>query len=195
MIENDNSVNIKTYHHGDLRSAALAEGLKQLATISIDALSLRSIARNTGVSATALYRHFQDKQAFLLALAEYGSEQLGQQQQAAMRDAGGGMKGFSAAGQAYVRFAVNNPALFRLCMGSFRATVPNSDTDIAMTLLKSIISELLPEGTDQATQNATVMQCWSMVHGLAMLMLDGQIPAEERIIKSVISPSYLAKLL
>ncbi len=196
MNLNDNSVNIKNYHHGDLRSAAISEGLKQLAQTSVDALSLRAIARNTGVSATALYRHFPDKQALLVALAAYGTEQLGREQRQALNAAGGGMKGFCAAGQAYVRFAICNPALFRLAMGSFSAsTLPTTETSSAMSLLKTNIAELLPEGTDKETQSATALQCWSMVHGLAMLMLDGHIPPEESIMRSVITPSYIARQL
>ncbi len=65
MTYNDNSVNIKSYHHGDLRSALVEEGLRLLAASDAEHLSLREIARNAGVSATAVYRHFPDKEALL----------------------------------------------------------------------------------------------------------------------------------
>ena len=76
MASNDNSVNIKSYHHGDLRSAAVAEGLRLLQEREADSLSLREIARNVGVSATALYRHFPDRASLLAALANAGYAKL-----------------------------------------------------------------------------------------------------------------------
>ena len=62
----------RAYHHGDLRSALVAAGLKALEQGDAADLSLRQIAREVGVSATAVYRHFPDKQALLGALAEEG---------------------------------------------------------------------------------------------------------------------------
>jgi AcrR family transcriptional regulator len=73
MASKDNSVNIKSdgakatgaYHHGDLRAAVIAAGLKRLAEGDGAELGLRALARDVGVSATALYRHFPDKEALL----------------------------------------------------------------------------------------------------------------------------------
>jgi AcrR family transcriptional regulator len=193
MPSNDNSVNIKSYHHGDLRSAAVAEGLRLLETGSVDDVSLRAIARNTGVSATALYRHFPDKLALLQALAGYGIDLLGQEQRSALEKAGGGLTGFTAAGRAYVRFALRHPALFRLAMSCHPLPAPAPEESHAMALLRASIAELLPAGSSAADQQAAVLQSWSMVHGLAMLMLDGLVPADDAQIDAVISPSYIAR--
>ena len=80
MSNNDNTVNIKSrgarYHHGDLRAALIEEGLEQLSQRPADEVSLREIARNVGVSATAVYRHFPDKAALLAALCIIGDEKL-----------------------------------------------------------------------------------------------------------------------
>jgi AcrR family transcriptional regulator len=120
MASNANSVNIESekrgYHHGDLRSALVQAGLDLLKTRAPDAVSLREIARMAGVSATAVYRHFPDKQALLSALCDEGAEDLARLQQAAMAQAGGGRSGFDAVGRTYVRFALANPTLFRLMM-------------------------------------------------------------------------------
>ena len=95
MTENDNSVNIApahgrdAYHHGDLRSALIEAGMHALSTHSADALSLRALAREVGVSATAVYRHFPDRDALLVALALTGFDQLAAAQQAASRAASG----------------------------------------------------------------------------------------------------------
>ncbi|WP_260582630.1 TetR/AcrR family transcriptional regulator [Sphingopyxis sp. PET50] len=92
MANKDNSVNIKSdgakaagaYHHGDLRAAVIAAGLKRLESGDGGELGLRALARDVGVSATALYRHFPDKEALLDALADEGLR-------AARRAAGAGV--------------------------------------------------------------------------------------------------------
>ncbi len=199
MMANANSVNIgvnpKTYHHGDLRSAAISEGLRLLEASSVDEVGLRAIARNIGVSATALYRHFPDKMALLMALAQHGIDRLGQEQRAALEAAGGGLDGFTMAGRAYVRFALRHPALFRLAMNCYPLPAPDTDSADAMHLLRASIAELLPEGSGADEQRAAVLQCWSMVHGLAMLMLDGMVPADDAVIDATISPSYIHRQL
>jgi AcrR family transcriptional regulator len=191
MTANDNSVNIRNYHHGDLRSAAIAEGLRQLELGSVDAVSLRAIARNIGVSATALYRHFPDKMALLTALAQHGINLLGEEQRAALEAAGGGLDGFTMAGRTYVRFALRHPALFRLAMSCYPLPSMDPDSSDAMALLRASVAELLPEGSSADAQQAAVLQCWSMVHGLAMLMLDRMVPVDDALIEATISPSCI----
>src|SRR3546814_6184773 len=93
----------RAYHHGDLRAAVIAAGLKRLAEDAGGELGLRALARDVGVSATALYRHFPDKEALLDALAAEGLRRLGALQAQAWLKAGGGRDGFKATGIAYVR--------------------------------------------------------------------------------------------
>jgi AcrR family transcriptional regulator len=185
MAINVTTVNIKIekrgYHHGDLRQAAIEEGLRLLELSDVDHLSLREIARNIGVSATALYRHFPEKQSLLTALATEGAEMLGQAQLKATAAVGGGVNGFNASGRAYVRFALANPALFRLIMAC-RATNESS----AMALLRENVAALAPEGSSPAERRIYAFRAWSMVHGLATLMLDGLIPPDDGLIRSAI---------
>ncbi len=104
----------ENYHHGDLRASVLKAGLQLLKDRTADDLGLREVARYVGVSATALYRHFPDKEALLTALAHEGTERFAAVQAKAAKKVGGGKAGLYAMGLAYVRFAVENPALFRL---------------------------------------------------------------------------------
>ncbi len=67
----------RPYHHGDLRAALLRAGETMLETVGAEALSLRDLARQVGVSNNAPRRHFATKQDFLEALALRGFEQLG----------------------------------------------------------------------------------------------------------------------
>lgn len=178
----------RSYHHGDLRSALVAAGLKALETTAVQDLSLRQLAREVGVSATAVYRHFPDKDALLSALAQEGISQLADWQQAAAK-ASADSDGFAATGRAYVRWALANPALFRLLFGQC-STV--SDTvfgqNAAADMLRTYAENLT--GNRDSTRRLMI-QAWAVVHGLAMLMLDGQLPRDDALIEQVIDSRTL----
>ncbi len=186
-MENDKS----RYHHGDLRAALIAEGLRHLASGNAETLSLRAIARDVGVSPTAVYRHFPDKQALLSALAMEGGAQLARLQKQAQDAAGGGRAGFDATGRAYVRFALQNPALFRLMTAQTRNVSPTDvDRDrTGLDLLRRNIAALAAPGASKQDQHIGLVRSWATVHGLAMLMLDGQIPTDESLIDLVVDTS------
>lgn len=194
MASNANSVNIKSYHHGDLRSAVVEEGLRLLQDREAESLSLREIARNVGVSATALYRHFPDKASLLEALAEAGYAQLAREQAEAAK--GGGPSGFAAMGQAYVRFALANPALFRLIFVAKSAQAhPFADAPqgTAASLLQTGIAQLMGPDAPAEARFAAMLRAWALVHGLAMLILDGQVErtVAESMIAQIVSEDSL----
>ena len=177
----------RNYHHGDLRTALIEAGLTALKDADADAVSLRELARKVGVSATAVYRHFPDKKALLAALAAEGIARLGTVQRIASEQAGGGGAGFAATGQAYVRFALDNPALFRLAFthGDHADGAMTAD-DEAWRMLRAYA-----ESFAGADARRLQLQAWAVAHGLAMLMLDGLIPADDDLIKSVIDQQTL----
>lgn len=198
MTANDNTVNIRSpkggYHHGDLRVALIATGLKKLEEVSAQSLSLREIAREIGVSATAIYRHFPDKDSLLSALAAEGLAQLAREQKAAGK--AGGKEGFTEMGRAYVRFAMTNPALFRLIFSSLPAPAdPDcaSPEDSPGWLLRQSISQLAGPKASDAQRKAGVLRAWALVHGLAMLILSGQIAPKDidQLINEVVSVDSL----
>ena len=183
----------EAYHHGDLRSALLDTGLRLLRSRTADDLSLRELAREVGVSAAAIYRHFPDKGALMAALAREGLERLATAQRQATRAAGGGGAGFLASGMAYVRFAVDNPALFRMMFSAAQASDPldaaSDSVPSAMRALRQDIEALVPGGASAAERTAAALHAWSLVHGLAQLVLDHQIAADWRLIERVLSRS------
>ncbi len=205
MANNDNSVNInddaiqgvamsgqeRAYHHGDLRASVLAAGLARLDADAQADLGLRALARDVGVSATALYRHFPDKEALLDALAGEGLKQLGERQSKAWEASGGGRDGFRATGIAYVRFAHDHPALFRLtftrCIPDRAAADAADQQDLAYRLLRRGVESVLPASPNQ---EAAALHAWSLVHGLAMLLLDGRISWDEKKIADVIGLTF-----
>ena len=176
----------KRYHHGDLRAALVAEGLRLLARRDAESLSLREVARGVGVSATSVYRHFPDKEALLTALAVEGLAELGAAQRLAGEVAGGGEAGFAATGRAYVRFALANPALFRLIFAS-PVLAPGKGGGVRESEAGALLqanAAISAGNAGDASMHA--VRAWALVHGLAMLMLDGQIPEDDTLIDRAI---------
>jgi len=181
------STSIKTaYHHGDLRSALIEAGLALLEARAADDLSLREVARAVGVSATAVYRHFPDKAALMGALAVEGLDRLGRAQHAAYEAAGGGVAGFSATGAAYVRFALGNTALFRMIF----ANPPKGDVmelaDVSVDAMRFLMENAAKYAPAGVEPRVFALQSWSIAHGLAMLILDGQLHIDDATIDAVI---------
>ncbi|QLC23971.1 TetR/AcrR family transcriptional regulator [Parasphingopyxis algicola] len=181
----------KSYHHGDLRSALIDTGLRLLETKAGGDIGLREVARETGVSATAVYRHFPDKDALLTALAIEGFEKLADDQEAAAvrhkaRDAA-----FRAIGQAYVHFALAHPALFRL-MTSYMHLTGECDRNSVVgdnragRLLKENIAALMPADASARDREVAAIQSVALVHGLAQLVLAGQVPNDPALIDAAV---------
>ncbi len=161
------------YHHGDLRRALVAGGLVLLEEKGASALGLREIARLVGVSAAAPYRHFADRKALLEAVAAQGFSDF----TGAMAKAAEGLAEadqLAAMAFAYVRFALDQPALFRLMFSS--DLHPYRDADLkeqAAAAYASIAVAAARE--DKSAPGEMAVTCWSFVHGLAMLVLEEQI--------------------
>lgn len=198
MTANDNSVNIKdhtresgAYHHGDLRSATLALGMERIEQQDHPELGLRALARDLGVSATALYRHFPNKDALLDALALEALGRLGTNQAEAAMRAGGGLEAFVEVGITYVEWAYANPALVRLIYNRVgEVDLTDGDPDEmgeAFRQLRIGIAAMMPENLSDEDRAAAALHAWSLVHGLAMLILDGQIEYDPAMIRKVVT--------
>ncbi len=167
------------YHHGNLRLALVEQGLVLLESSPQGEFSLRELARQVGVSANAAYRHFANKEALLVALAAEGFRRLQAAQVQAAMTVASLKEGFRQAGRAYVRFAQDNPALFRLMFGGLLSNHPSEELSqaahAAFGTLQTSVAQLL--GLDEADHRVTVsaMSAWSVVHGLSHLVLDGQL--------------------
>lgn len=175
------------YHHGDLRRALIEAGLELLERRDGDELSLREVARQVGVSATAVYRHFPHKEALLDALAAEGLGRLARAQLAAAEAAGGGEAGFVATGVAYVRFALANPALFRLTFGA-TASRNILDTPDKVPDALAFLRANAEAAADRygIAPKVVAVHAWAIAHGLASLMLEGQVAVDDALIEQVI---------
>ena len=167
----------RPYHHGDLRAALLSTAAEILVEQGVTKLSLRGAARRAGVSQTAPYRHFRDKTALLAALAAGGFHELAEAMRRHASAAEERPQRLLATGQAYVSFALEKSALFRLMFGPEvpdKASYPElkAAASEAFTVLTQEVSrEQMPE--TEAFDRAVA--AWSLVHGLATLLIDGQI--------------------
>lgn len=181
---------VRAYHHGDLRNTLIEEGIALVEANGLGALSLREIARRAGVSPTAVYRHFPDKKALLAALADAGFARLAEAQRVAAELVGGGRAAFSATGRAYVRFALAHPALFRLAFthAETAQTSPSVEDEAAVMLNRNARAL---SGGDEAQARRLALQAWAVVHGLAMLMLDGRVPPDDALIDATIDSGSL----
>jgi AcrR family transcriptional regulator len=159
------------YHHGDLRNALLEAALIILEREGEAGLGLRDLARAVGVSAAAPYRHFDNRAALLEALAVTGFQRFTRaMQDVAAQDT---LDTLSAMGKTYVLFALNNAALFRL-MFSAQLRRDNRPglrmaADAAFATLRQV------SGGDAQSGRVAALAAWARVHGLAVLLLDGQI--------------------
>ena len=159
------------YHHGDLRNALLEAALVILEREGEAGLGLRDLARAVGVSPAAPYRHFDSRAALLEALAVTGFQRFTR----AMEDvaAANAPDMLSAMGKTYVLFALNNAALFRL-MFSPQLKRDNRPglrmaADAAFATLRHV------SGGDTRNGRIAALAAWARVHGLAVLLLNGQI--------------------
>jgi len=176
----------RSYHHGDLRSALVGAAVARVEEVGAENLSLRAVAAQVGVSPSAAYHHFADKDALLGEVAAEGLQRLviavsaqvaeipaGSLEAARMR--------FRAAGEAYVAFALSHPQLFRVAFSPYcldSPSTPKSD-DGSVPVLTELLNDLVATGgihprVREDSEDVFV----ATLHGLATLALQGMISAE-----------------
>jgi len=175
-----------SYHHGNLRSALLASATELAREAGPDAVVLREVARRTGVSHNAAYRHFADRDALLEAVAEEGMAGLERLMRVRMAEVDAGepaeaaMARLKAVGRAYVEFALEEAGLFEAVFGGFTllSQVDSYQTSIEgpYVLLNQVLDECVAAGAvDAAHRPGAELSCWAAVHGFAVLHQRGPL--------------------
>jgi AcrR family transcriptional regulator len=171
----------RPYHHGNLRRALLDEALATIRAEGVEGVTLREIGARLGVSRTALYRHFADKNALLTAVATEGFRTLRMELVTAWENGGRGAAAFQAMGVAYVRFAVDNPSHFRVMFSRFfdrqaRDAELAAEAGGAFQALVDAIAALQRDAVVRGDDTMLLARhVWALVHGIATLGVDGQL--------------------
>ena len=172
----------RAYHHGDLKAALVTAATEILRRDGPEALTLRAVAGAAGVSATATYRHFADRRQLMAAVAQAGFQALGRHMQERMLAAfANPRQALRQMAVAYVAFGREHPAEYRVMFGAevantedlpeLRETGRGVLNGVAQAMAGLQNGGLVRPGDPMMMATAT----WSLLHGLVMLSLDGQI--------------------
>ena len=173
----------KTYHHGDLKNALIKAGVEILAKDGVSGLSLRKVASRAGVSHTAPYSHFADKQALIAAISTEGFRQLYERiSLVAEKNKTKPARQLSEVAWAYVQFAMDDRDRFKVMFSG----VLEKEKEYPEFVAESQRNFQLVQGIVEANQAAGVLSggpadlvtlsAWGIVHGFIMLLLESQIP-------------------
>ena len=172
----------KAYHHGELRESLLQAAEALLEQEGPAGLSLRKVGRQLGVTPGAPYRHFEDKDALLAALATEGFRKLRAAMLADQEGAPNGQERLRRAGVGYLEFASAHPELFRLMFG----WMPTRDVpelceagDAAFAAFEGILKDCDEEGLLSRSVSEAGLLTWSAVHGAAFLAIDDRLQLGE----------------
>lgn len=172
------------YHHGDLRRALLDATVQLIEEQGLEAVSVREVARRTGVSPGAPFRHFQNRTALLTAVAEVAQERLVQCVSQSLRDEEKSepLQKFRAIGVSFLRWAFANPTHFQVI--STRAAIEFDRTTLRDITdgLRATMNELLAEAAANGDLRSGdvsrhVLGGRALVYGLARMHIDGQFPS------------------
>lgn len=180
-----------SYHHGNLRAELILSAVELAREQGPDGVVIREVARRTGVSHNAAYRHFADRDDLLDAVARVGSEELTQAMMTRVgRIRGGEPRSRSGRrlreiGRAYVQFALAQPGLFAAAFaprGDEARVTPEAEKPAEVAgpyqMLGQALDEMVAVGAMPASRRAGAeVACWSAVHGFAVLHIDGPLSA------------------
>ncbi|GAC1306954.1 MAG: TetR/AcrR family transcriptional regulator [Vulcanimicrobiaceae bacterium] len=169
-----------TYHHGDLRQTLVKTARALAVESGIDGFSLREVSRRAGVSHAAAYNHFADRSALVEALVVEAFRALRGALERAERRPATPLERLQNIGIAYVRFAFEHPAEFRFMfrpelIASIRPRIEASAEEAsadAYEILQRTIAAARASGDIAHEADHATLTAWSIVHGLATLILD-----------------------
>jgi AcrR family transcriptional regulator len=185
----------RPYHHGDLPQALLSEAERILERDGLQGLTLRAIARAAGVSHTAPQNHFGDLTGLLSELAALGFRRFAGQLDAAAQTAGGdrATRNRSTA-RAYLAFARRHPGLFTLMFRSERLDPQRPALRAAIAAARAALAATSAPPTRAAAPRHLVgagAARWSLVHGFAVLLVEGRFDGMMQMVPGGLSPDAL----
>lgn len=193
----------KPYHHGNLRQALIDAALKLLAEGGLRSLTLRSVAQEAGVAPSAMYRHYESKDALLAGVAQEGFAKLFRAGEKEMSRSGGDPQAmYNGMSKTYVGFALENPDQVRVMFSNviddrsrfpeLQETSRKSFQQLFETVKACQAGGLVKAGQDP---RLVTLALWSMYHGLSMLAIEGQLESNVSPKKSRVLARTLGKLV
>jgi AcrR family transcriptional regulator len=188
----------KPYHHGALRSALIEASIALAREGGPDRVILREAARAAGVSHSAAYRHFADREALLAEVSRFARNELAAEMHRRVNRTKDPRRRLRAVGTAYIDFALTEPGLFRTAFTSHPATSRDAEHDRAtggedptntvgaepLEVLGQVLDEAQAAGLlEPRRRPGAEIAGWSAVHGLAGLLLAGPLPTSAAAIK------------
>jgi AcrR family transcriptional regulator len=170
------STSKRAYHHGRLRQKLVELALEALEAAEPEEVTLRGLALKAGVSPMAPYRHFPDKAALMQAVAIAGFSEL-RNRLRAVDDPDDPRRALVAFAGVYVRFACERPQLYRVMYGGLPPT-PDASLTEDETTVYGLFTLRLGQIVDTSRKEEIFLVCWSLVHGLASLLISGRIRGE-----------------
>jgi AcrR family transcriptional regulator len=170
----------KTVSKDDVRAGILQASLALMNEGGLGALSMREVARRAGVSHQAPYHYFADRETILAELAGEGFDQLNDYMVSALGHARDRVGRARAIGEAYVRFALNHPEVFKLmfrCEMCDLSRYPEAKAkaDRAFNIVVEVVGASGTSANKSDPDLVPVIAAWSMAHGLATLLLEGKL--------------------
>ena len=163
----------KPYHHGALHSALIEAAVALAREGGPDRVILREAARAAGVSHSAAYRHFADRDALLAEVSRYARSELAAEMRRRVKRTKDPRLRLQAVGTAYINFALTQPGLFRTAFTSHPSTAQrDADTDGAepYEVLSQVLDEAQAAGVLHPDHRpGAEIAVWSAVHGVACL--------------------------
>jgi AcrR family transcriptional regulator len=165
------------YHHGELREALIRATRQLVEQRGAENFTLADACRVAGVTTAAPYRHFRGKQEILEEIASRGFEELGNRTTAILAEKGEGtLEGIVAMGQAYVAFAVEETAVFRLMFGQQPSLKKAKHVlGAAHTCFAKLIDQVAlycSRNKVRGDAQQIALRLWTFVHGAASLLID-----------------------
>lgn len=192
-------MNFKQYHHGDLKASLIEAANTILFRDGADALSLRAIAAEVGVSHMAPYAHFKNKKELIKSIAEAGFISMAETMECVALEMKAKKKVVAgelvlAYGASYLRFATTNPQLYRLMLGQVETTGRKNKKEVDRKKIRNsshidtskkpfllLCEAFALRGDNDKRVKAQALGTWSMVHGMAALIIEGHIQIPEGI--------------
>jgi AcrR family transcriptional regulator len=166
----------RAYHHGDLPAALVDATLELVAEGGVQGFSVAEAARRTGVSISAPYRHFADRDELLAAAAVRGYEELLARFREAIGEQATPADQAAAVSATYVRFAAERRPMFELLFGAGLDKARYPDLAAAahevVEEVSGVVRKLVPRADDELAW--TLLQALiGLAQGHATLLLDG----------------------